>query len=169
MTVIERRTLIHPSVRIGHYSIVGEGSSIKANSVIGDFVRIGKNCLIGENVVLKPAIILADGTTIGNSAFLGPGVITLREQIPGSRGPEIGENAFIGAGTVILPGLALGRNAAIGAGAVVTKNIPDDSGTWVGCPVRRLKPKVAPTMCLRFPEKSNKINLLRELAKARNR
>jgi serine acetyltransferase len=38
-----------------------------------------------------------------------------------------------------VPGIEVGKNVCIGAGAVVVKNIPDDSGTWIGNPAKKLR------------------------------
>ena len=50
----------------------------------------------------------------------------------------MGQCSELGTGTQIIQGIKIKEETIIGAGSVVVKNI-DESGTYVGTPVKRIK------------------------------
>lgn len=119
-------SIIHPSViydrrtfKIGQGSIICPGNLITTNVIIGDFVHLNINSTVGHD------------TCIGNFSTISPGV-----QISGN--VNICNNTFVGTGAAILENVSIESNTIIGAGALVNKSI-EDSGTYVGMPVKKIK------------------------------
>ncbi|SPD75667.1 putative Serine O-acetyltransferase [uncultured Desulfobacterium sp.] len=151
-SVIEAATLIHPSVKIGHFCVIERGAVIKPHCIIGDYVRVGRGCCIGEGVIIKPGVILAEDTVLKAGAFLAPSVVTLRDQKTGCGAPVICQGVFIGGGAIILPYVRIGKKATVGAGSVVLNDVPPNS-TVVGVPARAMRTKVFK----QSPERENRI------------
>lgn len=149
--------MIHPSVKIGQYTIIEEGVSIGEGTVIGDFVKlksgtiIGENCVIddyvntsglcgiGNNVVIKRCSMIGQATMIEDNVFVGSGVTTTRYRWPGQEEQwvRIKRCAFIGSKALIQSGVTVGAACMVGAGAVVVKDCDPDC-TYVGVPARRI-------------------------------
>lgn len=117
-------TAIHPTVQIALDVNIGEGTVIMANSVINTSTKIGKHCIINTSSIIEHDNYINDYVHISpNSTLCGT--------------VHIGKLTHIGAGTTIRNNISITDNCIIGAGSVVVKNI-DDSGTYVGVPVRRM-------------------------------
>lgn len=144
-------TEIGAGVCIGAYAVVYGGSSIGADSLVGEHaviregVRIGRRCLIGQGVFVNYDAEIGDDVRIiqgahiaglcriGAGTFIGPGVmmsnmrqIDIDHQVfdyAQARAPIIGERVMIGAGAVLLAGITIGDRATIGSGSVVTRDV----------------------------------------------
>lgn len=74
---IINKSPLHPSVKIGAFSVIeknveiGENSQIGSHANIGENVRIGKNCLIYANVSIYPNTLIGDNVIIHSGAVLG--------------------------------------------------------------------------------------------------
>lgn len=118
-------TLIDPNVVMCHGSECGEGSFIYANCALAINVKIGKhvylsfNCSIGHDTVIEDYC----------SAF--PGVNVSGKVV-------VKEATTLGTGTKIIQGKNIAPYTIIGAGSVVVKNL-EESGTYVGVPVKKIK------------------------------
>jgi acetyltransferase-like isoleucine patch superfamily enzyme len=107
------------SVRIHHYTwigddvVIGDGSKIQAFAFIPNGVTIGERCHVGPHACFC------------NDRYPVVGVpCPLEETV-------VGNDVMVGANATILPGLTIGDGACIGAGSVVTKDIPA-GGKWIG-------------------------------------
>src|SRR5699024_10581268 len=82
-------------------AVIGEGSMIDMNAVLGGRAIVGKNCHIGAGAVLA-------------------GVI----EPPSAQPVIIEDDVLIGANVVILEGVRVGKGAVVAAGSVVIDHIP---------------------------------------------
>jgi sugar O-acyltransferase (sialic acid O-acetyltransferase NeuD family) len=105
-------TLIHPTARISHKAVIGEGCfispfcSVSAYTTLGEHVFVNRGCLVGHH------------TNIGSYVTIHPGA-----NIAGM--VNIGDGTYVGMGAVILDKVSIGSGSIVGAGAVVTKDVPD--------------------------------------------
>lgn len=118
-------TAIDPNSTIGMNTVIGEGTVIQANSSIDPDVKIGRMCIIGKGAVVAHDNMLGDYIHVSPNATLCGTV-------------SIGDFTHIGAGATVRNNISITQDCVIGAGAVVVKNI-EDSGTYVGVPVKKIK------------------------------
>ena len=137
-------------------SVVGDGTSIRANSMI-EGADIGATCIIGPYARIRPGTHIGDGAQIGNfvevkesnigsgskinhhafigNATLGQGVIvgagTITCNFDGKRTQVtiVGNDAFIGSGCQLIAPVTIGARAVIAAGSTVTWDAPPDKLT----------------------------------------
>jgi acetyltransferase-like isoleucine patch superfamily enzyme len=78
--------------------------------------------------------------TLKDRVFISPRVtfIVVNHKKESITGTCIYEDCFIGVGTIIGMGVLILPKVIVGAMAFVNKNIIE-AGTYVGCPVRRIK------------------------------
>ncbi len=113
---------------------IGFGSIIGSGTILDGEVIIGKNARIQSNNFIPPKI------RIGDDVFLGPGVRFANDLYPVSSrliGIDIKNGAIIGIAAVILPGIVIGENSVVAAGSVVTKSVPKDA-VMMGTPARQI-------------------------------
>jgi sugar O-acyltransferase (sialic acid O-acetyltransferase NeuD family) len=122
---IQFPNLIHPSLQISEYNVLGkgniicEGNILTCNIQIKDFVTINLNCTVGHDTILgNYCTILPNSSISGNVHF--------------KEGVDFGTNA------TIIQGVEVGEYSIIGAGAVVVKDIPSHC-TAVGMPAKPIK------------------------------
>lgn len=115
---------------ISHSAIVNEHIEIGEATMAFDGVIINSGSKIGRGVILNTNSTIEHDCKIDDFAHIAPGV-TL------SGGVSVGKYAMIGVGSSIVQGVKIGKKVLIGAGSVVTKDILE-SGTYVGCPARRI-------------------------------
>lgn len=96
-------------------SVVGEGTMIDMNVVLGGRATVGKNCHIGAGAVLA-------------------GVV----EPPSAKPVMIEDDVVVGANAVVLEGVTVGRGAVVAAGAVVTEDVPENT-VVAGTPARVIK------------------------------
>lgn len=107
LTAIHTSAVIANSVKIGHGSVVMQGS------VIQSCAEIGKHCIVNTLSSIDHECFIGDFVHISPNSTLCGNV-------------TIGEGTWVGAGSVITPGVKIGKWSVIGAGSVVTKDIPDN-------------------------------------------
>lgn len=106
-------------------TMIGEGSTIAAGSIITTNVAIGKDVQVNIGCTISHDGVIGDYTTISPSVNIAGTV-------------HIDSHVFIGIGATIINGsskkpLSIGKGAVIAAGAVVTDDVP--AYTMVaGCP-----------------------------------
>ena len=108
--------------------MIGRGSSIDNDVLIGRRVRVQTNCYLTAHSVIE------------DDVFIGPGVVTTNDDTMARhpddeprRGVTLRRACRIGGGVVLCPGVEVGEEAFVGAGAVVTKDVPPRA-VVVGCP-----------------------------------
>lgn len=115
-------TLIHPSVRMSEYVIIGEGSIIGQNNLLTTNVNIGKHCIINVNCTVGHDTIISDYTSIMSHTAVAGDV-------------TIGTGCYFGLHCTIINRLTLGPWSTYGAGTVVIKDMPEKI-LAVGSPAR---------------------------------
>lgn len=114
--------LIHPSVVISDYNIMGVGNIICAGVIINPDFQIGNHSHI--NI----------GSTFGHDVSIFDFVTVM----PGSRvsgNVTLKSNAMVGTGSIIIQGLVIEENVILGAGTVVTNNTVPNC-LYVGVPAK---------------------------------
>jgi UDP-N-acetylbacillosamine N-acetyltransferase len=116
------KTLWHPHAVCEEESIIGDGTFIAVNAVVGTCTQIGKGCIINTAATVDHHCI------IGEFTHICPGV-----HIAGT--VTIGADTLVGTGACVIPGIKIGSRCVIGAGAVVVRDVPDDTQV-MGIPAR---------------------------------
>jgi sugar O-acyltransferase (sialic acid O-acetyltransferase NeuD family) len=118
-------TYVAPSVTIGKYTTIGEGSIIAPNSVVTTNVRIDQ------------FVTINCGTQIGHDCVVGK-FSSLMANVDLGGGVRLGENVFMGTNSTIIPQRSIADNIIIGAGSIVFKNL-SRPGTYLGNPATLLR------------------------------
>ena len=124
---------VRERTRVGRDSVIGRGSSVDNDVLIGERVRVQTNCYLTAHTVVE------------DDVFIGPGVVTTNDDTmarhpAGERrqGPTLRRACRIGGGAVLCPGVEVGEEAFVGAGAVVTADVPPRA-VVVGVPARQIR------------------------------
>lgn len=118
-------SLIHPNAVIGQDVDIGIGTVVTAGTVISPGARIGQGCIVNTCASVDHDCILEDFVHIAVGAH-----------VAGTS--EIGKRTWVGAGAIVSNDIRVCGDCMIGAGAVVVNDIKE-SGTYVGCPAKRMK------------------------------
>ena len=110
---------VHPSVTIGHGSMIYPGCSIDRETIIG------------RGVWIANADVIAHNCSIGDGCWFGASV-TLSGHV------TVAASTFIGSGTTVANDVAIGSEVIIGLGTAVTKSIGDKVSA-IGNPMRILE------------------------------
>jgi len=105
-------TLVHPSARISHNAVIGDGC------FVSPFCSVSAYTTLGEHVFVNRGSLIGHHTRIGNYVTIHPGA-----NIAGM--VTIGDGTYVGMGAVVIDKINIGSGSIIGAGAVVTKDVPD--------------------------------------------
>lgn len=117
-------TLIHPDAVVAEDVAIGKGTVVMAGAVINPGVRIGKGCIINTCSSVDHDCVVGDYVHIAVGSHLCGTV-------------SVGSGTWIGAGATVSNNISICPDCMIGAGAVVVNDI-QESGTYVGVPVRRI-------------------------------
>lgn len=139
----------NPSVRSKIVDKLKNNSNIDYPNIIAKDVRISDTCEIGIGNIICTHTVLTVNITLGNfnhinlDCTVGHDVIlnnfvTVYPSVNVSGNVTIGNCSELGTGTQIIQGKKITDNVIVGAGGVVVKDI-NESGTYVGSPVRRIK------------------------------
>lgn len=118
-------TLIHPNSVIASDVEIGPGSAVMAGAIVNSSATIGKGCIINTASSVDHDCVIEDYVHISPGAHLAGNV-------------QVGIKSWLGMGSLIIHNLRICNDCIIGAGAVVIRNI-DESGTYVGIPVRKFE------------------------------
>jgi UDP-2-acetamido-3-amino-2,3-dideoxy-glucuronate N-acetyltransferase len=131
---------IGESCAIWNYVIIGDGTKIGENTIIGSFVDLGKNVSIGKNCNIQAHVTISNGCVLGDNVFIAPNSSLLNDKYPKSSfmtPPTIKDGAAIGGGVTILPNVTVGEKAVVGGGSVVTKDVAA-AIVVAGCPAKKV-------------------------------
>ena len=73
--VIAKTAKISQGASFGPYTVVEDGASVGADTVVYPFCYIGKNTKIGKNCIVYPNVIIREEVTIGNGVIIHPGTV----------------------------------------------------------------------------------------------
>ncbi|WP_144281550.1 NeuD/PglB/VioB family sugar acetyltransferase [Chryseobacterium echinoideorum] len=118
-------TIIAPTAYVSETAKIGEGSIVMHKTFLNSGVKIGSNNIINTGAILEHDV------TIGNHNHISTGTIINGDS-------TIGDENFIGSGANIANNINIGNQTVIGSGTVVINNI-DNSGVYVGNPVRKIE------------------------------
>ena len=117
--IISKNVYISKSIDMGIGNIICDGSILTVNITIGDFNHINLDCTIGHDTHLNNFITIYPSVNVSGNV-------------------EISNYCELGTGSKIIQGLKICDRVIVGAGGTVIKNI-DESGTYVGLPVKKIK------------------------------
>ena len=118
-------TFIHPTALIMEDVEIGEGSFIGAHSILTTNIKIGNHAILNR------------GNHIGHDCRIG----SYFSAMPGSivsGDVTIYSLVYMGTNSSIREKLSVHSLSTIGMNSAVIKNI-EDSGTYVGCPAKKIK------------------------------
>ncbi len=116
--IISPKAIINVEVSIAFATMVFDGVVVNSGTNIGKGVILNTNSTIEHDCIIEDFVHIAPGVTLSGNV-------------------HIGKYSMIGAASTIVQGVNITEKVIIGAGSVVTKSILE-SGTYVGCPARRI-------------------------------
>jgi len=143
--------MIHETVKIGQYCVIGNDVEIAEGVIIGDFVtikgdtKIGKGCYIGSYSILDSCYLLADIKLQGRNR-IGPGSIIendveIKYNAILTSHARVGANTFIGVSAITLgsdvervqvQGTKIGEGCYIGGQALIAPGVVVPDNTVLG-------------------------------------
>lgn len=130
-------TLIHPSAVVAEGTLIEAGSAVMAGTVINPGVRIGKGCIVNTSSSIDHDCVLGDYCHVSVGAHLSGMVV-------------VGNHVWIGTGVTVSNNVNICSDVIIGAGAVVINDI-EESGTYIGIPVKKMEREVKETLKIESP------------------
>lgn len=118
-TFVHSTSIIDPSAKIGH------GTIIYPNCMID------KDVEIGDNVLMNISCSIAHDSVIGNHCFLSPSVAM-------AGFVKVSELCILGINSTIIDNISISEKVQLGGGSVVIRNI-SNPGLYVGNPVRFIR------------------------------
>jgi acetyltransferase-like isoleucine patch superfamily enzyme len=131
--VIGDQAQVRERARIGAKSLVGRGTAVDNDVVVGSGVKVQSNCYVTAGSVVEDDVFIGPGVTLTNDNTMG--------RHPGGEGPDapiLRRACRIGGGAVICPGVEVGEEAFAGAGAVVIEDVPARA-VVVGVPAKQIR------------------------------
>lgn len=122
---LETVTLVHPDAVISRRVRLGKGTVVMAGAVVNSDAVIGDGCIINTCASVDHDCTVADFAHISVGAHVAGTC-------------AVGERTWIGAGATVSNNVTICADCMVGAGAVVIGDIAQ-SGTYVGCPAKRIK------------------------------
>ncbi len=121
-------TKIGENSRIGPFARLRPGTTLAAETHIGNFVEI-KNSQLDIGSKINHLSYVGD-TTMGKHVNIGAGVITCNYDGANKFRTVIEDNVFVGSDTQLVAPITIGKNATIAAGSTITKDAPADQLTF---------------------------------------
>jgi len=120
-------TQIGENSRIGPYARLRPGTTLAADTHIGNFVEL-KNAQVDVGSKINHLSYVGD-STVGKNVNIGAGTITCNYDGANKFRTVIEDDAFIGSDSQLVAPVTIGRSATIAAGSTITKNAPADQLT----------------------------------------
>lgn len=117
--------LIHPSAVIDETVIIEDGVVIMANAVVNADSKIEKGVIVNTAATVDHDCIIEKFTHVCPGSHLAGGI-------------HVGKRVWVGIGSTIINNLSICDDCILGGGSVVIHSI-NESGTYVGNPVRKIK------------------------------
>lgn len=120
---------IHPSVIIGKYAEVGEGSVLMPGTIVSTNARVGRFCLLDTGSSLNHDSEMKDFSS------LAPGAIVAGDC-------KILASCAILTGSILSRGVTIDKNTVVGAGSLVLDDIPANCVAY-GLPAKVVRARKA--------------------------
>lgn len=121
-------TQIGENSRIGPYARLRPGTTLAADTHIGNFVEL-KNAQVDVGSKINHLSYVGD-TTIGKNVNIGAGTITCNYDGANKFRTVIEDDAFIGSDSQLIAPITIGKGATIAAGSTITRDAPADQLTF---------------------------------------
>lgn len=121
-------TQIGENARIGPFARLRPGTTLAADTHIGNFVEL-KNAQVDNGSKVNHLSYVGDAT-IGKNVNIGAGTITCNYDGANKFRTVIEDNAFIGSDSQLVAPVTIGRGATIAAGSTITRDAPPDQLTF---------------------------------------
>lgn len=121
-------TEIGENSRIGPFARLRPGTTLAANTHIGNFVEI-KNSQVDTDSKINHLSYIGD-STVGKNVNIGAGTITCNYDGVNKHRTNIQDDVFIGSDTQLIAPITIGKGATIAAGSTITKDAPADQLTF---------------------------------------
>jgi len=118
-------TLVHPTVSMSPYVIIGEGSIICRNTLFTTNISIGNQCIINVNCSVGHDTQIGDFTSIMSHTAIAGDVF-------------IGSGCYFGLHCTVINKISIGASGTYGAGTVIVNDMPENI-VAVGVPARVIK------------------------------
>jgi bifunctional UDP-N-acetylglucosamine pyrophosphorylase / glucosamine-1-phosphate N-acetyltransferase len=120
-------TIIGKNSRIGPYARLRPGTTLAAETHIGNFVEL-KNAQVEFGSKINHLSYVGD-TSIGKNVNVGAGTITCNYDGANKFRTVIEDDVFVGSDTQLIAPVTVGKGATIAAGSTITKDVPADTLT----------------------------------------
>jgi bifunctional UDP-N-acetylglucosamine pyrophosphorylase / glucosamine-1-phosphate N-acetyltransferase len=114
--------------RIGPYARIRPGTTLAAETHIGNFVEL-KNAQVDVGSKINHLSYVGD-STVGKNVNIGAGTITCNYDGANKFRTVIEDDVFVGSDTQLVAPVTIGKGATIAAGSTITKNAPADQLTF---------------------------------------
>ncbi|HEY3216072.1 MAG TPA: acyltransferase [Candidatus Eisenbacteria bacterium] len=121
---------IHPS------AIVGAGTTLGLNCVVGENVRVGSGCRFGHGVVIHADTVIGNDVRVDDHASLGKrpmraanSAVTREQDLPPL---TVGDSSLVGTGAVVYRGAAIADRVLMADLCTVREKVSIGRGTIVG-------------------------------------
>lgn len=103
-------TIVSSRAHVSRHAVVGRGTIVMHDAVIGPSARIGAHCIVNTRALVEHDVIVGDECHVATGAILNGGV-------------QLGTGVFVGSGAVIRPGVRVHDGAFIAMGARVVRDV----------------------------------------------
>ncbi|MBC7755815.1 MAG: bifunctional UDP-N-acetylglucosamine diphosphorylase/glucosamine-1-phosphate N-acetyltransferase GlmU [Bdellovibrio sp.] len=114
--------LIGENSRIGPYARLRPGTTLAADTHVGNFVEL-KNTQVETASKINHLSYVGDAT-IGKNVNIGAGTITCNYDGANKHRTIIEDGVFVGSDTQLIAPVTIGKEATIAAGSTITKDVP---------------------------------------------
>lgn len=118
-------SVISSRANISSGAIIEEGCFVAAGAYVGPLARIGRGTIVNTHSVVEHEV------KVGEFCHIAPHTTICGRS-------TLKNNVFLGAGSTVIDKINICSDVIIGAGGVVIQNL-DETGIYVGCPVKKIK------------------------------